>query len=68
MKNFYSGDIVIKGAGTENKWAITYSEMFFVACLVKNVDDGDFRLIYRPFQNYLKDFFYKLTHIRITVK
>jgi len=67
MKNFYKGDIVIRKAGNEMKWAVTAGEMFFVACLVKEVGD-DYILVHRPLKNEIKNFFYILTHIRLAVK
>jgi hypothetical protein len=68
MKRLYGGDIFIKKAGNEFKWLITPGEIFIVGHFVKSDDDFDYLLIYRPFQNHIKNFFYMLTHIQIKIK
>lgn len=68
LKRLYGGDILIKKAGNENKWLITPGETFMVAQFAKSEDDFDYLLVYRPFQNHLKNLWYIITHIQIRVK
>ena len=68
IKRLYGGDNLIKKEGNEFRWLISPEEIFIVGHFVKSDNGFDYLLIYRPFQNHIKNFFYILTHFQIRIK